>query len=206
MEYRRHETSAREYLAPSGMPVDSKSLLLLWTEHEFTLADNRRSGTPSRFDASFYRTHDSLGYIPSDAQSLRSQATYSSGLPLFNAPGPFGPGMSRGANGAGKRSNYSYASSIISQDAGPSVTDNSSVVGHGSQYGGGNMGGQTGQNMAYSQSDRLRRRGSFGSASAAGTDMGSASGYDYKSQDSEVGDLDDMKSQYAGTQSGVTVF
>ena len=22
MEYRRHETSAREYLAPSGMPVD----------------------------------------------------------------------------------------------------------------------------------------------------------------------------------------
>jgi regulator of nonsense transcripts 1 len=35
--------------------------------------------------------------------------------------------------------------------------------------------------------------------------MGSMSQYDYKSQD-EAADMDDMKSQYAGTQSGVTVF
>ena len=152
----------------------------------------RRSGTPSRFDASFYRTHDALGYIPSDVQSLRSQATYSSGLPMFSAPGPFGPGIPRGVNG-GKRSTYSYASSIVSQDVGPNVTDNSSVIGGGSS-------------IAYSQSDRLRRRTSFGSASVAGaSDLGSLSQYDYKSQD-DVGDLDDMKSQYAGTQSGVTVF
>jgi regulator of nonsense transcripts 1 len=60
--------------------------------------------------------------------------------------------------------------------------------------------------MAFSQSDRLRRRGSFGTASVTGTsDLGSVSQYDYKSQD-DGGDLDDMKSQYAGTQSGVTVF
>ncbi|KAJ2923996.1 hypothetical protein H1R20_g3978, partial [Candolleomyces eurysporus] len=176
MEYRRHETSAREYLSTSGMPVDH---------------NGRRSGTPSRFDASFYRAHDSLGYIPSDAQSLRSQATYSSNLPMFNAPGPYGPGMSRG-NG-GKRSTYSYASSIVSQDAGPSVTDNSSVVG-------------SSHNLTFSQSDRLRRRSSFGSASVTGTsDVGSISQYDYKSQD-DANDMDDMKSQYAGTQSGVTVF
>lgn len=113
---------------------------------------------------------------------------------MFNAPGPFGPGIPRGTNGA-KRSTYSYASSIVSQDAGPSVTDNSSVVGGGSSV-----------NMAYSQSDRLRRRTSFGSASVAGaSDLGSLSQYDYKSQD-ETADLDDMKSQYAGTQSGLTVF
>jgi regulator of nonsense transcripts 1 len=35
--------------------------------------------------------------------------------------------------------------------------------------------------------------------------MASMSGYDYKSQDGTT-DLDDVKSQYAGTQSGLTVF
>lgn len=115
---------------------------------------------------------------------------------MFSAPGPFGPGIPRGANGA-KRSTYSYASSIVSQDVGPSVTDNSSVIG-------GDRGSTV--SMAYSQSDRLRRRTSFGSASVAGaSDLGSLSQYDYKSQD-ESADLDDVKSQYAGTQSGVTVF
>ncbi|TFK36346.1 AAA domain-containing protein [Crucibulum laeve] len=179
-QFRRHETTARDYLTPSA--------------NGGGIMSDGRSGTPSRFDASFYRTHDAMGYIPSDVQSLRSQATYSSGLPMFSAPGPFGSGVPRSAHG-GKRSTYSYASSIVSQDAGPSVTDNSSVVGGGSSV-----------NIAYSQSDRLRRRGSFGSASVAGaSDMGSLSQYDYKSQD-EATDLDDMKSQYAGTQSGVTVF
>ena len=58
--------------------------------------------------------------------------------------------------------------------------------------------------MAYSQSDRLHRRSSF--SSMAGTsDLGSLSQYDYKSQD-DTTDMDDMKSQYTGTQSGVTVF
>jgi regulator of nonsense transcripts 1 len=116
---------------------------------------------------------------------------------MFNTPGPFGPGpIPRGPNGA-KRGTYSYASSIVSQDAGQStgITESGSVVG---------VGG--GPGIAYSQSDRLRRRSSFGSTSVAGqSDLGSLSGYDYKSQD-DAADLDDMKSQYAGTQSGVTVF
>lgn len=141
---------------------------------------------------------------------------------MFNAPGPFGAGggnIPRGAAGA-KRSTYSYASSIVSQDAGLG-TDASSVVGVGNGHGaggGGHLagvggGGATGvggvggtPHIAYSQSDRLRRRTSFGSASVAGqSDLGSLSQYDYKSQD-DAADLDDMKSQYAGTQSGVTVF
>jgi regulator of nonsense transcripts 1 len=116
------------------------------------------------------------------------------------ASGPFGPGIPRGVNGA-KRSTYgSYASSIISQDAGPpgSVTDTSSVVGSA-------VGTSDRVNgIAYSQSDRLRRRTSFSSVAGA-SDVGSMSQYDYKSQD-EAADMDDMKSQYAGTQSGVTVF
>lgn len=158
----------------------------------------RRSGTPSRFDASFYRTHDALGYIPSDVQSLRSQATYSSGLPVFAASGPFGPGMQR-PSGA-KRSTYgSYASSIISQDVGTGGTDTASVIG--SAIG---PSDRSASSMAYSQSDRLRRRSSF-SSTAGTSDMGSLSQYDYKSQDDGT-DLDDMKSQYTGTQSGVTVF
>ncbi|ESK90181.1 atp-dependent helicase nam7 [Moniliophthora roreri MCA 2997] len=176
-QFRRHETNARDYLggASAGMG---------------------RSGTPSRFDPSFYRTHDALGYIPSDVQSLRSQATYSSGLPMFTANGPFSAQVPRGTGA--KRSAYgSYASSIISQDAGPS-TDNSSVVG--------SAVGSERPNLSYNQSDRLRRRPSFGSSSVAGTsDLGSLSQYDYKSQGEEV-DMDDMKSQYTGTQSGVTVF
>ncbi len=93
---------------------------------------------------------------------------------MFNAPGPFGaPGGQRGVAGASKRSTYSYASSIVSQDAGPSVTDNSSVVGVGNNGGGSVVGGAS---IAYSQSDRLRRRTSFGSASVAGqSDLGSLS-------------------------------
>lgn len=174
-QYRRHEVNARDLL---GGPSSS------------------RSGTPSRFDASFYRTHDPLGYIPSDVQSLRSQATYSSGLPLFAATnGPFG--QQRSGNG-GKRSTYGgYASSIISQDVGNSMADSSSVVG-------GAAPSERASSIAYSQSDRLRRRGSLSSMAGA-SDMGSLSQFDYKSQD-DGADLDDMKSQYSGTQSGVTVF
>ena len=195
-QFRRHETNARDFLgngATGGMMDRMFLSLLAMQSLKFeSTALSRRSGTPSRFDASFYRTHDALGYIPSDVQSLRSQATYSSGLPMFSAPGPYGPGgIPRGANGA-KRSAYSYASSIVSQDVGTAGTDTSSVVGGSSA------------SIAYSQSDRLRRRSSFGSASVAGTsELGSLS--DYKSQD-EATDLDDMKSQYAGTQSGLTVF
>lgn len=157
-----------------------------------------RSGTPSRFDASFYRTHDPLGYIPSDVQSLRSQATYSSGLPMFAATsGPFGQSMQRSGNGQ-KRSTYGgYASSIISQDVGPSIADSGSVVG-------GAAPSERASSIAYSQSDRLRRRGSL-SSMAGVSDTGSLSQFDYKSQD-DAADLDDMKSQYTGTQSGVTVF
>ncbi|KAI0277721.1 ATP dependent helicase [Russula aff. rugulosa BPL654] len=163
-QYRRHDTSAREYLGNTST----------------------NSGTPSRFDASFYRTHDPLNYIPSDVQSLRSQATYSSGLPVFNSNGPFNAG------GVSKRSAYgSYAPSIVSQGG---AGDTGSVIGDASER------------VGYSQSDRLRRRGSFGSVAGA-SEVGSllSSGFDYKSQD-EAADMDDMKSQYAGTQSGVTAF
>ncbi|KAF4576358.1 hypothetical protein EYR40_000596 [Pleurotus pulmonarius] len=181
-QFRRHETNARDYL----------------TTPSLGMMDGGRSGTPSRFDASFYRTHDALSYIPSDVQSLRSQATYSSGVPMFAATGYLNPNIPRGVNGA-KRSAYgSYASSIISQDAGPN-TDTGSVVGSAVS-----VSDRSGPSVTYNQSDRLRRRTSFSSVAGA-SDMGSLSQYDYKSQDGTA-DMDDMKSQYNGTQSGVTVF
>lgn len=194
-QFRRHETNARDYMS-NGMMGDGVCPTVLLHDKLIDSCSARRSGTPSRFDASFYRTHDALGYIPSDVQSLRSQATYSSGLPMFAASGPFGAGQR--PNGT-KRSTYgSYASSIISQDVGPSGNDAASVIG--STVGTSDRA----SSMAYSQSDRLRRRTSF--SSMAGTsDLGSMSQYDYKSQDDGT-DLDDMKSQYTGTQSGVTVF
>jgi regulator of nonsense transcripts 1 len=108
--------------------------------------------------------------------------------------GPFG--QAGKANGA-KRSVYGgYASSIISQDVGPS-----SSIDTGSVVGGGPM-SERASSVAYSQSDRLRRRTSFSSMAGA-SDMGSLSQFDYKSQD-DAADLDDMKSQYTGN--GVTVF
>ncbi|KAF9261448.1 hypothetical protein L218DRAFT_498636 [Marasmius fiardii PR-910] len=194
-QFRRHETNARDFFP------------------------TRNSGTPSRFDASFYRTHDAVGYIPSDVQSLRSQATYSSGLPMFTASGPFSAQVPRGPGGVGggKRqagSVYggSYASSIISQDLGPTQ----SVVG-------GERDMERTSMISYNQSDRVTGRGvgvggrmggrgrrpSFGSSSVTGaSDVGSTSmggsQYDYKSQGEDI-DLDDVKSQYTGTQ-GVTVF
>lgn len=82
---------------------------------------NGRMSTPTRFDQSFYKTMDSFS-IPSDAQSVRSQATYSSGLPPFSLPisrsigypTGGGPGNKRGGGLGGVGS--SYASSMISQD------------------------------------------------------------------------------------------
>ena len=155
----------------------------------------RRTGTPSSYDASFYRSHDALGYIPSDVQSLKSQATYASGLPVFTgAPGPFNQGTR--ATGGAKRSTYgSYASSVISQDtrglAAP--TETGSVVG--SQTPSEHAG-----SIAYSQADRIQRRASFSSTS----DMG-LSAYEYKSNE-DANDLDDMRSQYSAAQSGFTEF
>jgi regulator of nonsense transcripts 1 len=170
------------------------------------------SGTPSRFDSTFYRTHDAMGYIPSDAQSIRSQAPYSSGLPMFGTAGPYA-----GANGArvgGKRGTYAgYASSIISQDVGGhgsgsvygGPADTASVIGSSI---GGPAPSERASSIAYSQSDRLHRarRGSV-SSSWAGTnsELGSVSGYDYKSTDDDADD--DVKSQYtAQSQAGVTVY
>lgn len=245
--FRRHEISAREYLGGDSKSLLPKDVLSIIPIYAFDIG--RRSGTPSRFDASFYRTHDALGYIPSDVQSLRSQATYSSGVPMFTATGPFssagssvgggggrggggGMGMGGGKRGGGSTygggSSYGgYASSIISQDVGPSagsITDSSSVIG--SSTGGDNQGHSQAHkmhhnhNLTYSQSDRIRRarRPSFGSTtssiSGVGSSMDLASQQDLDLDDGDKdgyedggdGDMDDMKSQYMGTQSGVTVY
>ncbi|KAI5480920.1 ATP-dependent helicase NAM7 [Pseudohyphozyma bogoriensis] len=133
------------------------------------------ASVPSRFDPTFYRTHDAIGHIPSDAQSVRSQATYSSGLPTFSQSGSYPNSVKRGAS--------SYASSTFSQDLlshdSQSVRDDASSIA-----------GGTAASIAFSQADRLRR----GSLSLT-DDLGS----DYKSQID-----DDARSSFSTSQSGIT--
>jgi len=109
--------------------------------------------------------------------------------------------MQRTANGT-KRSTFgSYASSIVSQDAatGGGGTDAASVAGSAAPT-------ERSGHVAFSQSDRIGRGRRLSLTSAAGvSDMGSLAASDYKSQD-DAAELDDIKSQYGGTQSGVTVF
>ncbi|GAA5922644.1 hypothetical protein JCM3775_005802 [Rhodotorula graminis] len=110
-------------------------------------------GPASRFDSSFYRSHDAMSAIPSDAQSVRSQATYSSGLPTFSQAG-YPASMKRGgAGGVGVAG--TYASSTFSQDL-LSSADGASV------RGGDDAGGLLGSGMSsaassvgFSQADRL---------------------------------------------------
>lgn len=111
-------------------------------------------GLPSRFDSSFYRTHDAISSIPSDAQSVRSQATYSSGLPTFSQAGSAYPSsMKRGGPAS------TYASSTFSQDL-LSSADGASVRGDdaGSIANGGVPGSgmsSAASSVGYSQADRI---------------------------------------------------
>lgn len=65
--------------------------------------------------------------------------------------------------------------------------------------------------VGYAQADRLRRgrAGSFGGSEVGGGVGGAStagtSAWDYKSQD-DAGELDDVRSQYASTTSGVTTY
>ncbi|KAK4053831.1 ATP-dependent RNA helicase [Microbotryomycetes sp. JL201] len=134
---------------------------------------------PTRFDSQYYRGHDAISSIPSDAQSVRSQATYSSGLPTFSQPGAsaYSNGIKRGAS--------SYASSAYSQgfmssnDASSMRDDASSIAG----------GGDRASTIALSQADRLSMADSM-------------SNFDYKSSHGDFDD--DVRSSFAGSQAGTT--
>ncbi|MBW0482268.1 hypothetical protein O181_021983 [Austropuccinia psidii MF-1] len=117
-------------------------------------SNNFRANTPSRFDQSFYKTHDSFS-IPSDAQSMRSQATYASGLPPFSLPTSRGlnysHGSKRGYSGLGGGPSSSYAPSMISQDF--QSQDSRSMRGGDDAS---SVAGSMADNMTtYSQADRL---------------------------------------------------
>lgn len=135
----RFEMSARDSLGMSaaapGMPVSN-------------IAPGA-SGGPTRFDQSFY---SAVGSIPSDAQSVRSQATYASGLPSFGG-GQFSgrsyascmsffltlcPAL---ANCALSLLSATISQDLMSQDPHALTDDASSVSG----------------SIAFSQADRLRR-------------------------------------------------
>ncbi|SGZ22232.1 BQ5605_C022g09458 [Microbotryum silenes-dioicae] len=148
--------------------------------------DRNGLGVPSRFDSSFFRTHDALSSIPSDAQSVRSQATYSSGMPTFSQAGSAYPGsIKRGAS--------SYASSTLSQDLHSHASDTASVRDDVSSINGGTAG-----SLAFSQADRLRRDEEF-EASSAYKSLGERAW-------SSHGDDDDASSQYTVSAAGTTEY
>ncbi|WVW80767.1 hypothetical protein I302_102753 [Kwoniella bestiolae CBS 10118] len=133
-----------------------------------------------RFDPSYYRTHNTLSFVPSDSQSVISQAITNSAFPLFP------PGGSKPKTYTG------YASSVISQqptDSGIPTNGNSK----------GNLTPGIG-GIGYSQFDRLgggKRRGSFGSEAASA----SMYAYGYKG-----GDGEDDNMSVAPSQAGMTEF
>ncbi|WWD07260.1 hypothetical protein V865_005357 [Kwoniella europaea PYCC6329] len=135
-----------------------------------------------RFDPSYYRTHNTMSFVPSDAQSVISQAITNSAFPLFP------PGGSKPKTYTG------YASSVISQqptDSGLGLPSNGNSKGNLTPGIGG---------IGYSQFDRLgggKRRGSFTSEAASA----SMYAYGYKGGDGE----DDTLS-VAPSQAGMTEF
>ncbi|BGP29962.1 ATP-dependent RNA helicase [Rhodotorula toruloides] len=117
------------------------------------MGDGRSSnGLPSRFDSSYYRTHDAISSVPSDAQSVRSQATYSSGLPNFGQTGS--AYLSSMKRGGGPSSTFSQDFLSSADSASVRGDDASSIVN--------GLGGVPGSGMSiaassvgFSQADRL---------------------------------------------------
>ncbi|GAA5958204.1 hypothetical protein JCM3765_002847 [Sporobolomyces pararoseus] len=139
------------------------------------------NGFSSRFDSAFFRGHDAISSIPSDVQSVRSQATYSSGLPTFSQAGSTYPSSVKRSNA----SSSSYAASTFSQDLLLSSNDASSVRDDLSSINGGLGGlGSNASSIGFSQADRLSL-----------TDAAS----DYKSQGGWT-TQDDAASAYSSSQ------
>lgn len=159
------------------------------------------SAVPPRFDSSFYRGHDAVSYIPSDAQSVRSQATYTSSIPPFSQAGSTYPSNLKRGGGA-SIGGSTYASSTYSQDFGGDhhhggvggTTSGSSTADTASLRGDDASSIHGAPSIAYSQADRLRR----GSLT-----LSDAPFSDYKSQD---GRDDDAQSTFSTSQSGITDF
>ena len=150
--------------------------------------DHQIGPMPPLNHPAFYRSHDHMGHIPSDAQSIASlgtQAPYPSAhLPPFSSTSSVSA-SSRSVNGNGI--NGAYASSIASQD----LDDESSV------------GVQAGirPSVTYNQSDRLQRGGNAGAPLDKNSMMGfSGLGLDaYKGR--AVQDDDDAQSTYSAAMS-----
>lgn len=161
--FRRHETAATEFLDKGRVPGPA----------------------PSRFDPTYYRTHNATSFVPADAQSVVSQAV--SAFPLFSGgSNPYGAG--------GKNKSFAgYASSITSQQA-PEADSHEA----------------TAPTIAFSQYDRLgeaaangdrkpRRRLSGGSIAPSDAPTASMYAFGYKAGD------DDTQS-IAPSQAGMTEF
>lgn len=141
--FRRFETPANEYSEKGGETSSFANLT----------AERNTAPAPSRFDAAYYRTHDTIAFVPPDAQSVVSQAvTQSFPLSAMGFPG-----------GAGKKMSYTgYASSVISQQP-ADMTGDGLHPGHALAP----MSSRA-SSIAYSQYDRLPAGPSMGLGAGLG--------------------------------------
>ncbi|WWC92379.1 uncharacterized protein L201_007336 [Kwoniella dendrophila CBS 6074] len=165
-----------------------------------------------RFDPSYYRTHNTLSFVPSDAQSVISQAVTNSAFPLFP-----------GSGGSKPKTYTGYASSVISQqptDSGLNPSSGHNTRGNGTPSNGHAVNNNVGLGgIGYSQFDRLgeigignninpalnplnKRRGSFTSEVTSGASMYA---YGYKGGLFN-GDQEDDNLSVAPSQAGMTEF
>ncbi|KAJ9091289.1 hypothetical protein QFC21_007278 [Naganishia friedmannii] len=198
-QFRRFESPATDF-ATSTPPIPAEPTV---------------PATASRFDASFYRTHDPVGYIQPDAQSVVSQffGGGNSALSRNGQANPFmPPHLTAGRRGVGNGNNgmsgpySSYATSLISQQP----DDASSVAGSIAPHG-------TTSNISYTQFDRLQHpRGQAGGGrvpgsgdsaytsnglrSVVGSSVSGSEYSDYKTDD------DDAMTTYTQSQAGVTEY
>lgn len=167
------------------------------------------TNAPTRFDQSFYKAHDSFS-IPSDAQSVRSQATYASGLPPFSLPRS-AAGSAGGPGSTASLSAYSYPNGVKRSLGGGTPSMLSQDLLSDSRTGDDDLDArsETGTErstltsvVAYSQADRMSYKSSSAAGSTrAGTDAGTDYAGGYKS-----GFEDDAKSVASMQSSSITDF
>ncbi|CAD6893647.1 unnamed protein product [Tilletia caries] len=205
----RHDNSVAEVMgnAPGGT-LASKAVS---ASLKNGAVQNGVASVPGGLNPAFYRTHNPMAYIPSDAQSIASlgtQAPYPAGsIPFSSGPGSFvstvnsslGPSVKNGARGGNIPSGVSYASSIMTQDVNDGDTE--SAVGT-------NRAPSTAASITFSQSDRLSRRMSQSSVGGQ-SDVASSLMEGYKSQASAIDPSeDDARSTYSAalSQASFTTF
>lgn len=194
-QFRRFEPTANDPMSAAPGPPERESNVLVAAHVLMCCFIAAVPAAASRFDASFYRTHDPVGYIQPDAQSVVSQF-FAGGPGASSRNGPFmPPHLVAGRRGAGNGTNgisgtySSYATSLISQ--GPA-----------------SVAGSAAPSITSTQFGRLHPGGQGNGVRTGGTTDGGYRGMmsDTASEYSSYKADDDAMTTYTQSQAGVTEY